>query len=211
MSHTTTIKNVYRAISDNAINGVDFEMLFSVGSSEFAHGGFILLNGLPVDATDLDLISAVESHMIPHLPGLTSFYEEMAAINEVKATANIIATGPVVVTPDMVGEERTRRLAMGFPYDFGAPRGVHHIGTTDSDMKGWDEVTKIAQAAINKGDGSRQIGILTNTGPAMVTADEWQDVLLAAGEFRQPIFAASFTLQAMSPIPLDYTDNAYWP
>ena len=34
--------------------------------------------------------------------------------------------------------ERARRLATGFDYDFGDERGIHHIGTTPEDKRGWD-------------------------------------------------------------------------
>ena len=106
--------------------------------------------------------------------------------------------------------ERARRLALGFDYDFEDERGVHRIGTTDQDMKGWDEVSKIAQALINLGMGSTPIDIVTDTGPCEVTAMEWQQVLAAAAAFRQPIWANSFELQAMGEIPEDPSDNEYW-
>ena len=106
--------------------------------------------------------------------------------------------------------ERARRLALGFDFDFGDARGVHRIGTSEQDMAGWDEVTKFSQAMIALGTvGS--ILIVTDTGPVEVTPQEWQVVLIAAGAFRQPIWAASFALQSMDPIPADYADDIYWP
>ncbi|MGC4409624.1 MULTISPECIES: hypothetical protein [Rhizobium] len=116
-----------------------------------------------------------------------------------------------VVTELMVIAERQMRLSSGFAYDFGDERGQHLIGTTPADMYGWDEVTKLAQAAINSGMPDHAIHITTNTGAVSVTAMEWQSVLLAAGAHRQPIFAASFNLQAMAQIPRDYADDSYWP
>jgi hypothetical protein len=110
-----------------------------------------------------------------------------------------------------VAEERRRRLESGFSYDFGDARGVHQIGTTEQDMIGWDEVTSVAQAAINAGAPSMEIAIVTDTGPATVTALEWQSILLAAGAARQPVWAASFVIQALDPIPADYADDARWP
>lgn len=106
--------------------------------------------------------------------------------------------------------ERERRLALGFDYDFKDTRGIHHIGTTDADMKGWDEVSKVASAMLALGDQTTVINIVTNTGPAAVTALEWQHILIAAATFRQPIWAASFVLQAMNPIPTDITVDALW-
>lgn len=106
--------------------------------------------------------------------------------------------------------ERTRRLALGFNYDFTDGRGVHRIGTTEDDLKGWDEVTTVANALIATGSPSGTIAIVTDTGPVTVTAMEWQAVLVAAAAFRQPIWAASFSLQALDPIPADFRDDDWW-
>ena len=118
---------------------------------------------------------------------------------------------PVAVTGDQIIAGRGRRLSLGFDYDFGDARGVHHIGTTPDDMVGWDEVTKVANAMLATSTPGT-ITIVTNTGPTEVTPLEWQAVLVAAGAARQPIWQASFVLQAMDPIPADYATNpAYWP
>lgn len=121
----------------------------------------------------------------------------------------IYQPAPVGPTADAVWTERDRRMALGFDYDFGDARGVHHIGTTPSDMVGWDDVTKLASARLALAD-TTPIGILTDTGYAEISPTEWQQILLAAGAFRQPIWAASFVLAAMSPIPADYADDSYW-
>lgn len=110
-----------------------------------------------------------------------------------------------------VQAECERRLALGFNYDFGDVRGVHRIGTTERDMNGWDEVSKIAQALFNAGDTTTTINIATDTGTCQVTAVEWNAILIAAAAFRQPIWMASFALQAMNPVPANYADNQYWP
>jgi hypothetical protein len=110
-----------------------------------------------------------------------------------------------------VQAECARRLALGFDYDFGDGRGVHRFGTTPRDMAGWDEVSKLAQALANSGAPSTPINIATDTGLCQVTAPEWDAILIAAAAFRQPIWAASFALQAMTPIPEDYAAAEYWP
>ncbi|MCC5960533.1 MAG: hypothetical protein JJU08_14470 [Rhodobacteraceae bacterium] len=112
---------------------------------------------------------------------------------------------------ERIGQERDRRLAAGFNYDFGDARGAHRINTTDKDMRGWDEVTKLAQTALNLGQSDAPIGIKTGTGRVTVTAAEWQMILLAAGQHRQPIFNAAFDLREMDPIPEDYADDTWWP
>lgn len=117
---------------------------------------------------------------------------------------------PDYVTAGQVIVERARRLSTGFDYDFGDARGVHHIGTTPDDMVGWDEVTKVANAMIATATPGT-ILITTDTAPVEVTPLEWQAVLVAAGIARQPIWQASFILQAMDPIPLDFASDTYWP
>lgn len=121
------------------------------------------------------------------------------------------APPPYVPTVNDVINERRRRLALGFDYDFADARGIHRIGTTEADMLGWREVTDACNAAINSGAGTTTLDIVTNTGPATITATEWQAILLAASQFRQPIWAASFKLQAMVPIPDDYASDIHWP
>lgn len=120
------------------------------------------------------------------------------------------APDPAPGTVEGVLAERARRLAMGFDYDFGDDRGVHRIGTTEDDLKGWDEVTKWANAAIATDNADDTLTILTETGTATVTPLEWQAILLAATAARQPLWAASFTLCATVPIPSDYTADSYW-
>jgi hypothetical protein len=106
--------------------------------------------------------------------------------------------------------ERTRRLAFGFNYDFQDARGVHHIGTTPEDMTGWRDVIDYANALVDLGDVTTTIAIVTDTGPAQVTAPEWQAVMLQAAAVRQTLWAKSFALQAMNPIPSDFADDSHW-
>lgn len=117
---------------------------------------------------------------------------------------------PPVPSQSDVIVERERRLAAGFDYDFQDSRGVHHIGTTEADLKGWDEVTKAAQAAINLGDSLANLYIVTDTGPVSLTASEWQMILATAAAVRQPIWLKSFEIAMMNPIPADFTDDSYW-
>lgn len=106
--------------------------------------------------------------------------------------------------------ERERRLSLGFEYKFADERGSHHIGTSRQDMEGWTEVTNISNAAIAMNEPNKEIYIATNSGQCIVTAIEWQSILISISEFRQPIWAASFALQEMSPIPHNFRDDKYW-
>lgn len=126
------------------------------------------------------------------------------------AQAVLVSFDPDAVKPEMVVAERTRRLALGFNYDFEDSRGVHRIGTTDADLKGWDEVSKYAGALIDSGDTSTLIAIVTDTGPCTVTAPEWRAIEIEAAHFRQPLWAKSFALMASNPIPADYTNDSHW-
>ena len=67
-------------------------------------------------------------------------------------------------------KERERRLALGFDYNFNDARGIHRIATTDEDMRGWDEVTKVANAMLALGDQTSSISIITGSAHAVVTA-----------------------------------------
>ena len=115
-----------------------------------------------------------------------------------------------------VETERDRRLALGFDYDFGDVRGVHRIGTSENDMKGWNEVTTLSNAILassailSANNSYPMINILTNTGLVAISASEWMQICIAAAAFRQPIWGASFIISAMDPIPEDYIDDIYW-
>lgn len=117
--------------------------------------------------------------------------------------------GPYIAPAD-VHAERDRRLAGGFDYDFGDDRGVHRIATTPGDMVGWQDVTTWATVQKLLDNTSATLPIKTETGPTIVTPGDWFLVLEAATAFRQPIWGASFVLEAMDPIPADYADNLYW-
>lgn len=115
-------------------------------------------------------------------------------------------------TADDVIIERSRRLAVGFDYNFGDAQNpdIQHVGTTPSDMNGWNEVTAWANSQVALNNTTATVDILTDNGTATVTAIEWMKVVNASTEFRQPIWAFSFALQAMNPIPYDYTNDKYW-
>jgi hypothetical protein len=113
---------------------------------------------------------------------------------------------PVTVIDIM--HERSRRLALGFDYNFGDVRGVHHIGTSPADMVGWGEVSTYAGALLDMGDVTTTIDIVTDTGPCQVTAPEWRAIEVAAAAFRQPIWACSFVLS--QSLPTDYMSDAHW-
>lgn len=117
---------------------------------------------------------------------------------------------PRDLTADDVWREKDRRLALGFDYDFGDERGVHHIGATASDMDGWDEVAKWANTKLTLDQPDATTTIATDTGPATITPMEWYSIQDAAATHRQTIWQASFVLAAMDPIPDDYASDVRW-
>lgn len=122
----------------------------------------------------------------------------------------VLVYDPIIISPAQVVQERARRLAAGFDFDFTDDRGVHRIGTTAADMAGWAEVTQWANAMQGLGNTEATLTAVTNTGPVTITPADWHAIIAAAHAFRQPLWQASFTLQAMSPIPLDYQDDHHW-
>ena len=139
-----------------------------------------------------------------------AFADDATADERQMANAILAAHDSSAATEVDVITERAQRLARGFNYDFGDARGVHKIGTTDADMMGWREVTDYANTLAAIGDTTTQIMIVTDTGPVLVTAQDWLAIMLAAARVRQAIWAASFTLQSLVPIPLDYAHDSHW-
>lgn len=162
----------------------------------------IITNGVVVNVAEADEAFAAEQGWI-----LT----DTAQIGWTYDGQTFAPPAPKPIAPAQVITERSRRLALGFDYDFADTRGVHRIGTTPGDMAGWEEVSAWATSAIALGNSSATLQILTDTGPVTVTALEWQSILAAATAFRQPIWGASFVLQAMEPIPQDYASDQHWP
>jgi hypothetical protein len=125
--------------------------------------------------------------------------------------AEVVAFRNPPVSVEDVGNERDRRLALGFNYAFGDARGVHHFATTERDRKGWDQVTRLKDTLIQVGDAS-PIKIWTETGEVSVTPADWNMIILyAATAFEQPLWAAAAALQKKTKIPADFRDDKYWP
>ena len=124
---------------------------------------------------------------------------------------SIIKITPRLVTADILTGEIERRLSLGFDFDFEDERGVHHFGTTTKDMQRWaQEVTPLAQAAMNMGQPDRLIAIKTETGLVSLAASEWWRVLDAATGRRQSLYGSYFALKAMERVPTDYTSDNRW-
>lgn len=132
--------------------------------------------------------------------------EEQAAFDAQRA----IDSAPKPITADDVWAEKDRRLALGFDYDFGDARGVHHISTTKTDMEGWKEVSDWAATKTELDQPDATTVIFTETGPVTITPHEWYLILDAGGMARQAIWGSSFALVAQDPIPTDYAEDQYW-
>lgn len=173
----------------------------------------IMTGGLVYICTDVDGLT----HRAPRAPGsdLSDLPDDVRAEIEAIWTPEVVAAweasqAPPPPTAAHVHAERDRRLAGGFIYDFGNERGEHFFGTTTDDMKGWEEVRSGA-GVIRRLGLSTLLRISTKTGAVEITPEEWDLVEFAALTFRQPIWQASFDLEAMDPIPADYADDVHWP
>lgn len=153
------------------------------------------------------VIRTVDGTAIVNDPKNTDYQAYLAWVDAGNTADAYVAPPPTVAD---VAAERDRRLALGFDYTFNDVRGTQRIGTTPDDMVGWDEVTKWSLAAMAMNQSSATLQILTNTAQITVTALEWQQVLMAATAARQPLWSASFVLEAANPIPSDYTADSYW-
>lgn len=112
--------------------------------------------------------------------------------------------------------ERDARLAAGFDYDFGDARGVHRFGTTKADRRGWNKVKAIADAALQAGLPTTEIGIRTDTGNAVIQAQEWPAIQLAAAQALQPVWQASWAIKdaidaGTVTTPGQVTGHRAWP
>lgn len=162
-------------------------------------------------AIQWDGVSGHCEYRDPAMPN-TIFHDEskIQPYLDLWQAAHVAATGPLPPVKEDVIVERNRRLEAGFDHDFKDPRGVHRIGTTKADLEGWNEVDKLAGLIRRGAVPENAITISTDTGPATITTEEWDQIQAEAHAFRQPIWHASFTLQDMTPIPSDYDHDSYW-
>jgi len=107
---------------------------------------------------------------------------------------------------DAVNAERTRRITVGKVID-----GVHVTGT-DEDARNLTSLAMGAQLRLGMGDmttlttyrdGDNVDHQLT---PSQIVAI-WQ----ASAGYVSALYAASWSLKAMTPIPADFADDSYWP
>jgi hypothetical protein len=185
------------------------------GVSTDSGGTITLIEPLEASATRQQIIDAVIASLGERFGHILDFSSNDLKFRYSKAQAKAVSIydGVNSVNADDVAQERNRRMAKGFAYTFADSRGTVWIGTTPEDMVGWDRVTKLKDALYQLGDSLTRIKIAVEGGRIIeVTGPEWNAILLyEAAMFEQPLWQASFTLQAMQPIPADYTDNKYWP
>lgn len=214
ITRETEFNQVY-VDNKGSIKVVDFTWVFSDGEYPgvtSSHGAVLDISGSNLNhqtSTAEDINEAIDIH-VGEVQTDQIIEWHKTNIQYSYNMKNLEASIHKILTAEDVVEERNRRLALGFNYTFNDSRGTHHIATSDEDLKNWDEVTKLSTAAILAGVPETEIAIKTETAPVTVTAVEWQQILIAAGLHRQPLFQASFALQDMNPIPSDYKDDAHW-
>jgi hypothetical protein len=152
-------------------------------------------------------------------PQWTQYWATQQGVNLWLSKYDPPYVAPPVSSAD-VDAERDRRLALGFNYTFpplangsADPRGTIRIGTTPSDWSdGWDYVTRFVNAITNLETANEvTINIQPDSGGSVaITPIEWNMILAYAGVIGQSLWDAAGALQAMSPIPTNYTDDQYW-
>lgn len=170
---------------------LDFDQKADAQSHVAKHGGFVV--EAPTDPASHWLID-MQAETVTLSPPPASEADLLAHVNIV----------------------RDQKLATGFDYDFNDGRGVHRIGTTEQDRRGWDEVKAIADAAMQAGSPTQAIEIRTDTGDTQIEAQEWPAIQLAAAQAFQPVWAASWAVKdavrAGTVTTLtEIDDHAAWP
>lgn len=105
-----------------------------------------------------------------------------------------------------VNAERQRRIAAGKIID-----GVHVTGR-DEDARNLMSLTLAAQMRLAAGDTEttttfRDGGNVDHELTPTQLLSLWQQ----SAEYVSALYAASWALKAMEPIPVDFTSNDYWP
>lgn len=111
-----------------------------------------------------------------------------------------------VVTSAQVNAERQRRIVAGKVID-----GVHVTGT-DDDARNLMSLALGAQMRLATGDNEtlttfRDGGNIDHDLTPAQLLSLWQQ----SASYVSDLYAASWALKAMEPIPADFTNDSYWP
>lgn len=107
---------------------------------------------------------------------------------------------------DAVNAERDRREIAGKVID-----GVHVTGS-DKDARNLANLAMDAQMRIAEGDeGSITIYRDGNNVDHALTPSQLVSLWRASKDYISALYAASWALKALDPIPADYADDIHWP
>lgn len=123
------------------------------------------------------------------------------------------APPPRPIAADDVSAERERRLSLGCSVTLASGQGPIPVQTRDEvDHRNLLTLESQAMKAVISGAPNTQFPFRDATDKTwMLTALEMMDMTAKVAAFGAGIFAKSWALKAMSPIPADYaTNDAYW-
>lgn len=107
---------------------------------------------------------------------------------------------------DAINADRTRRIVAGKVID-----GIHVTGR-DEDARNLTNLALAAQLRISTGDTStvtlfRDGDNVDHELAPLQVMSLWQQ----SSEYVSALYAASWALKALDPIPADFADDSYWP
>jgi|GEM_PF-809524 len=126
------------------------------------------------------------------------------------APAEQLELEDVVVTDAEVNDERTRRLGLPLPVTV-TGIGTITIDMTDQSRANITGLTVLAQLRLAQGD----TGVMTSFRDADnvdhdITPAQAIEMGVQAAEHVDVLYKASWAIKALTPVPLDFADDAYW-
>lgn len=123
----------------------------------------------------------------------------------------IAPTTTPMVTTDMVNAERSRRIASGTQVDV-AYHGYVALQGRDEDKTNLQGLAFGATLRISGGDTTTLSKFRdAQNVDHFLTPPQLVEMWSLGSAWISSVFQASWDLKAMDPIPLDYTDDKYWP
>jgi len=131
-------------------------------------------------------------------------------IDQDGAPAEQLELEDVVITDDDVNAERTRRLGLPLPVTV-TGIGTFAVDMTDQSRANITGLTVLAQLRLAQGD----TGIMTSFRDADnvdhdITPAQAIEMGVQAAEHVDVLYKASWAIKALTPVPLDFADDAYW-
>jgi hypothetical protein len=109
------------------------------------------------------------------------------------------------ISPENVNAERQRRIEAGKEID-----GVLVTGR-DEDARNLQALLSVAQLRIASGDNTTTLFRDGTNTDHQLTPAQIVDLFLQSTSYVSEVYAASWALKALDPIPADFADGSHWP